>query len=69
VDQLLGGLNYQIEHHLFPSMPRPHLRRAQRLVRDYCAEQGITYTETGVFASYAIALRYLRSLGEPLRAQ
>ena len=28
VDQVLGGLNYQIEHHLFPSMPRSHLRNA-----------------------------------------
>jgi fatty acid desaturase len=69
VDQVLGGLNYQIEHHLFPSMPRPHLRRAQRLVRDYCAEHGIAYTETSVLASYVIALRYLRSLGAPLRAR
>jgi fatty acid desaturase len=67
VDQLLGGLNYQIEHHLFPSMPRPHLRRARRLVRDYCANRRISYTETGLFTSYAIALRYLHLLGEPLR--
>ena len=69
VDQLLGGLNYQIEHHLFPSMPRPHLRRAQHLVRRFCAEQCIAYTETTLFGSYAIALRYLHSLGEPLRAR
>jgi fatty acid desaturase len=68
VDQLLGGLNYQIEHHLFPSMPRPNLRRAQRLVRDYCAEHRIAYTETTLIESYSIALRYLHSLGEPLRA-
>ena len=34
---MLGGLNYQIEHHLFPSMPRPNLRRVQGLVRDFCA--------------------------------
>ena len=26
----MGGLNYQIEHHLFPSMARPHLRRPNR---------------------------------------
>jgi fatty acid desaturase len=69
VDQVLGGLNYQIEHHLFPSMPRPHLRRAQRLVRSYCAQQRITYAETGLFSSYAVALRYLHSLGAPLRAR
>ena len=31
VDFLLGGLNYQIEHHLFPNMPRPNLRHAQPL--------------------------------------
>jgi fatty acid desaturase len=34
VDWLLGGLNYQIEHHLFPNMPRPNLRRAQPLIAD-----------------------------------
>jgi fatty acid desaturase len=68
VDQLLGGLNYQIEHHLFPSMPRPNLRRAQRLVRDYCAHHCIPYTETSLIESYSLALGYLHSLGEPLRA-
>jgi fatty acid desaturase len=68
VDQLLGGLNYQIEHHLFPNMPRPHLRRAQRLVRQYCVEQRIAYTETGLFASYGRALGYLHAIGAPLRA-
>ena len=35
VDQLLGGLNYQVEHHLFPSMLRTHLRKAQRLVQTW----------------------------------
>ena len=68
VDQLLGGLNYQVEHHLFPSMPRTHLRKAQRLVQTYCAQHRIPYTETGLFASYACALRYLHTLGAPLRA-
>ena len=68
VDQLLGGLNYQVEHHLFPSMPRTHLRKAQRLVQTYCAQHRIPYTETSLFASYGCALRYLHTLGEPLRA-
>jgi fatty acid desaturase len=36
VDLAMGGLNYQIEHHLFPSMPSPTLRRAQPLVRAFC---------------------------------
>jgi fatty acid desaturase len=67
VDQLLGGLNYQVEHHLFPSMPRPCLRHAQRIVRGYCREQDVLYTEVGLVASYRAALRHLHDLGAPLR--
>ena len=63
VDVALGGLNYQVEHHLFPSMPRPSLRRAQPLVRAYCAELGIRYVETGLIASYRQALGHLDAVG------
>jgi fatty acid desaturase len=52
----LGGLNYQIEHHLFPAMPRPNLARAQRIVQAFCAEQGLAYRQEGVIASYRKAL-------------
>jgi fatty acid desaturase len=67
VDFVLGGLNYQIEHHLFPNMPRPNLRRAQPLVRAFCTRHNILYTEATIFGSYAEALRYLHSVGAPLR--
>lgn len=60
---LMGGLNHQIEHHLFPSMPRPHLRRARELVRQHCAAHGIPYTETGLVRSYGIVIRYLNRVG------
>lgn len=63
IDILMGGLNYQIEHHLFPNMPRPHLRRAAPIVRAYCRRVGIPYTQTGLFASYAIVLRYINQVG------
>ncbi|MEU0375499.1 acyl-CoA desaturase [Streptomyces sp. NPDC006283] len=66
-DWFLGGLNYQIEHHLFPSMPRPHLRLAQPLVRAHCRSLGIPYTETGLVESYRQALTHLHEVGEPLR--
>jgi fatty acid desaturase len=66
-DFLLGGLNYQIEHHLFPNMPRPNLREAQRLVRAYCHEHRVHYTEVSVVESYRAALTHLHDLGEPLR--
>jgi len=63
VDTMMGGLNYQIEHHLFPSMPRPNLRRAQPLVRAFCEEHRVTYTETTLVASYGIVVRYLDAVG------
>lgn len=63
LDFVMGGLNYQIEHHLFPSMPRPHLRRAAPTVRAYCAEHGVTYTETGLLHSYAIVTRHINRVG------
>ncbi|WP_280346521.1 fatty acid desaturase family protein [Nocardia neocaledoniensis] len=66
-DLALGGLNYQIEHHLFPSMPTPHLRHAQPIVREYCAEIGVPYHETGLVASYREALTHLHHVGAPLR--
>ncbi|OKI15754.1 delta fatty acid desaturase [Nocardiopsis sp. TSRI0078] len=68
-DLLLGGLNYQIEHHLFPSMPRPNLRRVQPLVRDACERYGLTYHETGLLNSYAEVLRHLHRVGGPLRPE
>jgi fatty acid desaturase len=67
VDAALGGLNYQIEHHLFPAMPTPNLRKAQPIVRAYCAEVGVAYEMTGLADSYAQALRHLHAVGEDLR--
>jgi fatty acid desaturase len=60
---LMGGLNHQVEHHLFPSMARPHLARARRLVREHCADHGIPYTETTLVRSYAIVIEYLNRVG------
>ena len=60
---LMGGLNFQLEHHLFPDMPRPHLRKARRLVKAHCETEGIVYTETGLASSYAIVIRYLNRVG------
>jgi fatty acid desaturase len=67
-DYALGGLNYQIEHHLFPSMPRPNLRRAQGLVREFCERLEIPYSQCGAVSSYAQVLRHLHAAGAPLRA-
>ena len=60
---LMGGLNLQIEHHLFPSMPRPHLFKARAIVREYCRTHNVPYTETSLVQSYAIVIRYLNEVG------
>jgi fatty acid desaturase len=59
---LLGGLNYQIEHHLFPSMASRNLRHCQPIVRSFCREHNVPYTEVGLLRSYRQSLRYLNSL-------
>jgi fatty acid desaturase len=63
MDTLMGGLNRQVEHHLFPDMARPELRRSTALVREACGRNGIEFTETGLLQSYAIVVKYLNRVG------
>jgi fatty acid desaturase len=60
---MLGGLNRQIEHHLFPSMPRPNLRRVERLVRDFCAATDLGYREETFAGSFRQILHHLSDVG------
>jgi fatty acid desaturase len=64
-DLALGGLNYQIEHHLFPSAPRPSLRRCQPLIREFCEQRGLPYCQTSLTGSFAAVLGHLNSVGRP----
>ena len=65
VSVLMGGLNYQIEHHLFPSLARPHLRRIQPLVEAYCRAEGVPYTRTGLWTAYRQVVGHLNRVGLP----
>lgn len=56
-----GGLQYQVEHHLFPRVPRCHLKRLQPVVQDFCRRHGIVYNIMG-FVEANLAL--LATLGE-----
>lgn len=62
-----GGLNYQIEHHLFPSMARNQLREAQGIIRKFCNDRHIEYYETSMLGSYVEILEYLHIVSAPLR--
>jgi fatty acid desaturase len=57
----LGGLNFQIEHHLFPNMPRPNLSRAQSIVRTFCVDNDLGYCEESLTGSYRHTIRHLRA--------
>jgi fatty acid desaturase len=66
-DFWFGGLNYQIEHHLFPSMARNKLKDAQATVKAFCQAHSIAYCETGILQAYRETLRYLHHVSAPLR--
>ena len=60
----MGGLNYQIEHHLFPSMPRPQPQaRAADGARLLRRATACRYREVGLFESYGIVVDYLNNVG------
>jgi fatty acid desaturase len=67
-DFVFGGLNYQIEHHLFPTMPRNRFGAARELVKPYCAAHGLAYLEMGAFASYRLVVAELRRVGRAASA-
>ena len=66
-DLLYGGLNYQIEHHLFPSMSRNQLKEAQKIVKPFCKAHSISYHETSLLQSQREILQYLHQVSAPLR--
>ena len=66
-DWWYGALGCQIEHHLFPTMPRQNLRKAEEIVKAFCAERSIPYHETGVFESYREVLGHLHEVSMSLR--
>lgn len=65
---VFGGLNHQIEHHLFPSMAPANLRAARLIVPEYCCAHGIPYCEVGTVASYREVARYLGEVSEAARS-
>lgn len=67
VDFLYGSLNYQIEHHLYPTIARNKLPTARRVLRQFFAEREIPYHEATLFGSYVEVLTYFHRASKPLR--
>lgn len=57
VSFLFIGLDYQVEHHLFPKIPHGHLPRAAEITRDWCERHHVTY----------LSVPYLYALGDAAR--
>ena len=68
-DLWYGALNFQVEHHLFPTMARNRARAAHVIVQRFCAERGIPYHETSMVRSYREILAYLHAVGATVRAR
>ena len=66
---MLGGLNYQIEHHLFPKVPHTHYPKIAEIVRRNCDKHGVRYSFHpslgGALRSHFLHLRTMGRLGLP----
>jgi acyl-lipid Delta6-acetylenase / acyl-lipid (9-3)-desaturase len=64
VDFFCGGLHFQVEHHLFPSLPRHNLRAVHKMVEAFCKEHGVTYHEAGIFDGNIEVLSHLANVSK-----
>jgi fatty acid desaturase 2 (delta-6 desaturase) len=63
-DWFTGHLNFQIEHHLFPTMPRHNLYKIQPMVREMCRKHGIPYQCKSLSQAFGDVVRSLKRSGE-----
>lgn len=66
-DFIFGGVNNHIEHHLFPSMPTAHLRRARCITRAFCRRHGLAYREMSWLEAAREVTRHFRAMSAFIR--
>ena len=59
---VLGGLEHQIEHHLFPNIGQPKLRAARAIVTAFCAEHGLPHRAVGFLAAHRAVVGQLADM-------
>lgn len=64
LDWYYGGLNFHIEHHLFPTMARKHLREAAGHVRKVCAKHDIPYDQCSFTMALWTTLKHLKTTSQ-----
>ncbi len=66
ISWLVGGLNFQIEHHLFPKISHVHYPEISKIIRKACDEYGIQYIEHPKMRVALVShVNHLRKLGRP----
>lgn len=62
----LGGLNFQVEHHLFPKVSHVHYPAISKIVKQACKEKGVPYLESpNLFSAVKSHVAFLRQMGKP----
>lgn len=63
---LVGGLNYQVEHHLFPNICHVHYKELSKIVKSTALEFGVPYHSEPTFLSAIVShTKMLKKLGQP----
>jgi fatty acid desaturase len=68
LDFYYGGLNSQIEHHLFPRVAHDRYRAMRPIVRAFCEARGIAYHEASLYGALAAVGRHLGAMTAAYRA-
>jgi fatty acid desaturase len=63
----MGGLHLQIEHHLFPAIPRHNLPAVRALIEPLCKKHGVKYVATGMADGTADILSHLSHVARALK--
>ena len=61
MDWFHGGLQFQIEHHLFPKLPRCHLRKISPFIKELCKKHNLQYNSASFWKANAMTIGTLRS--------
>ncbi|MED6144338.1 hypothetical protein PIB30_014871 [Stylosanthes scabra] len=61
MDWFHGGLQFQVEHHLFPRLPRCHLRRISPFVKELCKKHNLPYNCVSFWKANVLTIRTLRN--------
>lgn len=63
-DWFTGGLNYQVEHHIFPTIPRHHLPAVARILQQFCLKHSIPYTSESLIEGNKAVHEVLRTVSK-----